>query len=346
MLGDAGAAPPDAGAGAAERALADIREHSLHVPPRRVAGERLVFDKGRLAQLGDDGLVVRAAATGKVSARVPVSGPRSVIALLDGSLLVAGGTGLFRLAPGAKAPDSLPRVTLFPESVLMPDRREKAAFWVLHQIDPTLYRYDLPDDSASPLLAPSEFLPLPDYDAEAFLGLADGSFVYTAKDGFRRFFPHGKKFEYAALDGPGKVWRLLPTHRQDQMWVVWSGGKAELVQLGAKLRSVRSFELGGTGFDVASNDGYLAAVLVEETTGKARKWALVVFDNAGKQRLQAALPDDAKVPPGEDWVRTLTRNRTVALSPRHALVAVGGADSVALWNIESQARILAPATPP
>lgn len=340
LLGDAGAA--DAGHGAAEKALAEIRERALHLPARRVAAERLAFAKGRLAQLGDDALVVRAAESGKVGARIPVAGPRSVVGLVDGSLLVAGATGLYRLGPDAKAPDSLPRVTLFPQSLIVADRRDKTAFWVLHTIDPTLYRYELPDDSAMTLLAPSEFVPMEGYDSAAFLALADGSFVYTTKDGFRRFFPHGKQFKYAALDGPGAVWRLLRTHRQDQMWVIWSGGKAELVQLGGELRSVRSLSLEGTGFDVASNDDYLAEVRVEEAPGKPRKWSLVVYDNAGKKRLDVALPDDPAVPPGEDWVRILTRNRSLALAPRKPLVAVGGPDSVALWNIDSGKQLLSP----
>ncbi|MEB2312854.1 MAG: hypothetical protein OZ921_09620 [Sorangiineae bacterium] len=340
LLGDAAAAD-GGGRLEAERTVTALRERGLRVPPRRVAAERLAFSGARLAQLAADALVLRDAKSGAELARLPVDAPRSVVASIDGGFIVAAESAVYRLDPKAKALARLPRVTLFPESALFADRREPSAFWVLHTIDPTLYRYDVPDGAVPALLAPADFVSLPGYAGGAFAALADGSFAYATSRGLERVFPKGKERDYGASEGGAVVWRLLAARRQDQVWAILADGRAELVDLsGPRQRVVRRLALGSTPFDVASSDDTLAVVRVVEAAGAPRRWHLDVYDASGEKRLEAPLPPDPPISAGDDWVRRVTSDRSVVLAPKATEVAVGGPGSLALWDVKTGRAIL------
>lgn len=325
----------------AEKEIAGIREHELTLTRRRVPEQRIAFGRSSLGQLTNDALVVRGDKSFKKRAKVTIAEPRRLIVLADGSFLALGATGSYRLAPGRKKAKQLPRVTLFPSSVVFADRRDDNRLWVLHGFDETLYQYQL-DKTVGSMMGMGDFVELKGFDHEAFAALKDGSFLYTTQHGFSRFYPKGKHFDLKALPGKGKVWRVLPTKRIDRVWVARDNGEVILAQLGSDLHVVRKIKLPPMLFDIASNDSYLAVLRVEQPDGGARHWQLAVYGADGTQRLAATLPPEPAPPPGEDWVRAVTRDRSVKLALHAPLVAVGGPSTVLVWNIKSGKKVLPP----
>jgi hypothetical protein len=67
----------------------------------------------------------------------------------------------------------------------------------------------------------------------------------------------------------------------------------------------------------------------------------VVLDADGKERMATELPL-AGATATEDWVREITKNRSVVLSPSQPLVAVGGPTWLAVWRTQTGEQVLAP----
>jgi len=355
----ADAAPGDAGpledaaaaaAAAARQLVADLRGTKLDVAARRVPTERVAFAKDRLAQLTNDALVVHDTKSWKVTSRLPVTDPRRVVPLSDGTLLVAAKSEVIRVPADLSKAEHYSRVPLFMDSLLFSDKRAKSKLWVLHGIDPTLYPYELAEQGRLDAL---DFLPLEGFDQKGFAALKDGSFVYTASGSLHRFFPGGKTWKLALPDG-AEVWRVLTTRRLDQLWLARSDGKLELVQLGPeRLSLVETLELPGA-FDIASNDSELAILRLEDAPPTApgdagadasrphRNWTLAVFDSSGKEHMRVTLPFDAPSGSDDDWVRDVTKNRAVVLSSHGPVVAVGGPTWLAAWNTKTREQVLAP----
>jgi hypothetical protein len=332
-LGDAGA---DADASAAAAAVAELRRTKLELSPRRTPAERIVFARKRFAQLGDDALIVHDVTGFGEIVRVPLKEPRRVVELADGSLLAAGAESVARLDQREKTPQMFGRIPLFAESLMFGDRRDEYRLWVLHAFGSLLYQYAVGGDAGS--VETLEFLDLEGFDQRAFCALKDGSFLYTAGDKLKRFFHGGKRWELTLTEGP-EVWRLLTTRRIDQVWLARSDGRFELTQISAEgARLVRFIEL-KDAFDVASNDQEIAAVHVRQQPGKSRVWQLVIYDLQGKQRFVRELPPDPKLNASDDWVKLVTRDKTLALSQHAPLVAVGGPSWVSVWNTKTGTQV-------
>lgn len=323
----------------AKKLVADLRSEKLDVAPRRVPSQRLAFGKDRLAQLTDTELLLRATKDMQEIARLPVSQPRRVAAMADGSLLVAGAADVWHVPKDPTKASRYSRLPLFPDSLLLGDRRNKKKLWVHHGIDPTLYPYELAE---SQKLETLDFIELEAADQKGFALLKDGSYVYTAGAKLERFFPGGKRWSLA-LPAGAEVWRILTTRRLDELWLARTDGKLLLAQLGTDALTVKkTLELPGT-FDLATNDTEIAALRLEASSGDAgaRSWKLVVLDSEGSERMARELPLEAATA-GEDWVRELTKNRAVALSPSETLVAVGGPSFIGVWNYKTKEQVLAP----
>lgn len=345
-----------------EKTIAELREHRLRLTPARVPPERLAFTPHRFAELGGGGLSVWDAASGKKIVELPVTQPRAVITLADGSLLVAGAASLMRLAPDRKKPEPSPYVTLFAQSRLIADRADAFSFFTLHAFDSTLYKYRLPGhehadasagaaaaaDVAKLLGTPSGALggllpidrtfALDATDHRAFAELKNGSLLYTTKDGFSHFFAGGKHAHLNALPH-GRVWRLLGAARLDEFWAALDGGKIDRVRIAETPRVVQQIVTGAMVYDVAANDHSIATVQVTQPDGGTREWKLVVYDYSGKAVFTTALQPAAKPPAGENWVQAVTRNRSVVISPTGPLVAVGGPTRFSVWNIKTKRRV-------
>jgi hypothetical protein len=335
---------PDGGAAAAaaiastRQLVAEIRSEKLDVAPRRVPAERLAFGKGKLAQLTEQALIVRDTSKFSTLSTLPVSEPRRVTTLADGTLLVAGKSDVLTVPGDATKTERYPRIPLFVDSLIFADKRDKTKLWVLHGIDPTLYPYQLGEAGKLDTL---DLVQLPELDQKGFAALKDGSFVYTAKEQLHRFFPGGKTWKLALPPG-AEVWRILTTKRIDELWLARADGKLELAQITANRLVVKKTLEAPGAFDIASNDSDIALLRLERGEGGKRSWKLMVFDSGGKDEMLVELPLDPVKGTGEDWVRDLTRNRAVVLSSYAPLVAVGGPTWLSVWNYEKNERVMEP----
>lgn len=286
--------------------------------------------------------------------REPLLGARFGLALKDGAFVGLGTKELLLLPnPERKRDDDVqlrtPRVSVFPGSQLFADRREERDIWVHHPFDASLYRYEVAP-STNVLLPMKEVVELKDYDHGAFAGLANGSFVYSVGKQLYQIFPGGEAKKLGELNElSAKVWRILPTERIDQAWVMDETGKAVRVNLADRLRvsstlpsPVAKPEDGAAvtqppaPFDTLSSGKYIARLVV--TSGKdERHWKLIVNDLAGKQVLDEDLPgdvlDDGKA--YDDWIARVTRNYELAISDGPPLVAVGGPNRITLWDLRT-----------
>lgn len=343
--------PAEAGAfdaaAEAKKLVAELRSAKLDVAPRRVPTQRLAFGKDRLAQLTESELVLRDTKDMKELARLPVTGPRRVVTLADGSVLVAAQADVWHVPKDPKKAERYARVPLFPDSLLLGDRREKRRLWVHHGLDPTLFPYELGEAGRVETL---DLIELREADQKGIALLKDGSYVYTAGAKLERFFPGGKRWSLGLPPG-AEIWRVLTTRRLDEIWLARSDGKLVLAQLSDSALTVKkTLELPGS-FDIATNDTEVALLSLESRPADkaaapdaglpARAWRLLVLDADGKELFSAELPLDA-AGASEDWVRELTKNRGVALAPSQPLVAVGGPSFLGVWNYRDKSQVLAP----
>jgi hypothetical protein len=315
-------------------AVAALREQTLDLPPRDGPAQRIAFGSGRLAQLAEKELVVRNTRDFSVVLKAPVRDPRAVVELADGSLIAADGDGLYHLERNAKALKRFPRAVFLPGSLLLSDRKEAANVWILHTMKPTLYHHVL-EASDSPLLSFGDVSELGPMVRGGFVAMKDGSFLYASESELSRVFPKGKKSSFKLPSRGATVQRLLTTRRIDQAWCVWSNGSIELIQVLPQFRSIKSWQLPSNAYDVASTDRHVAVLRWERDSARARRWSVVILDEKGQAARSLDVPSEPAPGHGNDWVQTVTRDKTLVLSTREPVVAVGGVASLLVWNIET-----------
>ncbi len=307
---------------------------SMKLSPRAAAQPGLVFAKGRIGVLARDALVVRDTVHFTEALRLPLDRPRALAVLADGSLLAADSSRALWLLPHDTKARSLPRIPLFPESTLFADRRRADRIWVLPGFGSTLFGFDL---APSPLgmLPTKEWVELDGYDHRALGSLRDGSFLYSTSAGLRQFYGPKKK---DAIQGDARdAFRLLPASRPDTVWIL-AGQGARLFRLVAgKLFRLHAVELATTPYDADAAGEYLAVLELSQPSDQPWSFVLEVFDVAGKRRLRETLPAEESL--DESWLLTMTRNRRLALSADPPMVAVGGPESLTVWQADKGTRI-------
>lgn len=321
-------------------ALVALRSRKLTLGTRRVAPGRIAFTRRHLAILTATELVLLETKAFTVERRFTLSAPRKVVATVDGGFAVADKDTTWRVVPQDLSLARFPPFTLFASSELWADRRDPLALWVHHEGEAAIYLYRLEIPPARhPLLAPTDRIELLGHDGRVVLALKDGSFAYTTEHEIRRVFPHGKVRSSEIPSSLGPLWRLLPTHRIDEVWTATTAFDLELWQLTPRLHPVRQLALGGEPFELAASDRSLAVVRAVESPTAPRAWSLVVYDDRGNERFTVALPPDPD-PTTEDWVERAVRDREVVLARIDPWVAVGGPTTVAVWHTEAGRPLL------
>ena len=331
---DLAAADASYDASPSNSAVAAVREQQLDLPPRDGPAQRIAFGSGRVAQLGQNELVVRKTGTFEPVLKLPVRDPRAVADLADGSLLAADADALYHLERDAKTVKRYPRVVFLPGSLLLPDRKQATNIWILQTLNPSLYHHVL-EASDSPLLPFGDVFELGPMVRGGFVAMKDGSFLYASERELSRVFPKGKPSRFKLPERGATVQRLLTTRRIDQAWCVWSNGSIELFQVAPQFASIRSWQLPSNPFDVASNDRYVAVLRWERDAQRARRWTLVLLDEKGEKLHSIEVPGAPAPGHGNDWVQAVTRNKTLALSTREPVVAVGGVTTLQVFGTES-----------
>jgi hypothetical protein len=332
---DKGAFSGDASAVAAG-ALVEMRR-GLKLSPRQAASQRLALSHTRLARLVDGALWVESARGRGKRLEIAMREPRRLIALPDGSLLAASHDGTFRLAPRATQAEAFPRVTLFADSFLLPDRLNNDRFWVFHPTLGALYGHSL-EAGRTRMLPIAQFVTLPTEPATtapALVGLPDGAFAYATVRGLRRFFAGGKSWMLALPKALSAPLRLEADRRVDRLWWLEASGEFRLLAFaGTTVREASRRDVVGEVFELASDGGVIAALVVQTDARASRRWQLVVMKHPKHESLVVPLEADPE-PIGDDWVELVTRNRHVALSATDSLVAAGGPDGVRVWEIDT-----------
>ncbi|HVU00582.1 MAG TPA: hypothetical protein VHE30_02480 [Polyangiaceae bacterium] len=294
--------------------------------PRRASPGTIAFGKGRLGLLLSSGLGVHDATHFGSGFVLPLSTPRAVTALADGSLVATGQDRTVRLLPHDQKPKTASRMLLLPESSLFGDRVAQDRVWVLPGSGKTLYGYDV--SGGATLFAPAEWLELPDFDRRAFGSARDGSFVYTTPSGVLQFYGKGAKKPLAG-DVAGVV-RFLPASRPDTLWML-SARSGKLVRLLAG----KLYTLATVAFEADLSDADAAGdrlAVLELVQPDDAPWSFVIeaFDVSGARKGRTTLPAEESLDPG--WESRLLRDRAVALSVDPPLVAVGGPEHLDVFD--------------
>lgn len=312
-------------------ALAELRNTELELVPLSLPAQVLALGRGRLAQLANDEVIVRRLPDLEVVVRAAATGNPSVLELLDGSLLALGRDRVLHLAPNRTKWREYARVPLLPGRYVYPDLQYAGRFWILLPFSGTLFRHDLDADAGGVAFGAS--FDLPAYDGRAFSVLKDASLLYTTAKRWQRSFSARRHVPLSGVT-PDGVLRVLPAKRLDHVWLLTQGGALILTQLGATLKEVRRVEIGAVPFDAASNDDGLAVLQLEQAPPRPRRWRLAVYAHDGERRFSVDLADDSAPGATDDWVSEVTRNKNVAVSRHEPWVAVGGASSVRVWNMQ------------
>ena len=322
---------PKSSSTGAKAYLAKLRKHKLSLDVRRQPAQRIAFGRDVVAQLGNAQLRIWKIKTGELVASHVVDEPRRLLALSRDAWIVAAKDRLWWIPPRSKAPVSASRIPVFPGTRLVRDRLKKNRFWVLHPFDTALYGYAFePEPFKLSILDVEE---LPGFDGRAFDGLADGSFVYSTKDGLGRHFIGGRSRK---LKLPGhSPWRFNAGRGIGEVWVARERGRIDLLRMsGGLARSIRHLSREGI-YDFAAG-GDTLAVLSVVRRGKERSFEISISTGGEALSTLARVPLVRPSGSGEGWVNAVTRERALAVSGDGKWVGVGGAAELRVWNVATK----------
>jgi hypothetical protein len=255
---------------------------------------------------------------------------------IDGSLIALGLTGGVRLESRFTKPRAFAHVAFFPGAALFPDLSDPSHFFVFYAGEKQLLHYAFEAEAGS-------FLPIEDqFPLEGCVGapvlLRDGAFVCTTTDGIERRAPRGRETRFKLPTVVGAV-RLVPAKRLDELFAVLATGEVIHVRLQVGAPVLGTFQLPARPFAAVGNAEALAFVLVSRPApGSPRHFTLSVTDLEGQERYKAELPSPS-ASAGDDWLETVIGDKNLAISEFEPLVAVGGPDSVGVWDYARAAAV-------
>jgi hypothetical protein len=310
--------------------LAEVHEQKLTILPPRDETTRLAFGKGRLAQAMTDKVVFRDTKDGAVIAESALGAVHAVTEGVDGSLIALGLSGGARLDAHSSKARRFAHVAFFPGAALFPNLEDPSHFYVYYAGQQQLFLYAFEAEAGS-------FLPIEDrFPLAGCVGppalTLDGAFLCTTADGIERRAPRGREAHYKLPAGVPAAVRLLPAKRLDDLFSVSLTGEVVHLRLQQGVPVLGRFQLPALPFAAVTNAEVLAFVLVSPPEpGSPRRFTLLVTDLEGQERFKVALASK-RAPAGEDWVKAVIGDKNLAVSAFEPLVAVGGADSVTVWD--------------
>jgi len=311
--------------------LSSVHERKLVIAPPRTPAQRLEFGRGRLVQAAGSLVVFRETTHGDALAEVNLGAVRAVAHGADGSLFALGASGGTRFDARASSARPFPNATFLPDSTLFPDLEEPSHFLIFYRGTEQLYQYSF-ETEAGAFLAIDERFTLE--GCEGALGLLDdGAFVCRTSGGLARKTPRGRRTLFNWPVDVGEATWLLPARRLDEVFSVSAAGEVCHLRLEPEMRVLGRFRLPAQPYAAASNAEALAFVTVSSGSAQARRWTLLVTDPEGLPRFQTELPAQP-APPGDNWLETVTADKSLAISRYAPLVAVGGPQQVTVWDYE------------
>jgi hypothetical protein len=333
-------APPAASSAAAQVVAVQkqVQATKLRLPARRLYRPQLAFGKGILGQLTGDGLRVLDATTFEELAHVPVDGPRAVLAAADGALLAVGADSVVRWERHEKRAMQLSRPILMPTAQVFADAREPDRLWVFEDAargaaGAELHAYRL-TSGAGALALPEQTIELGPR-SEGVLGITrEGVWVYLSRGHAARLAPGGAKLPGLTLDeGPLPSWALAWRRLDQSLWVDERGTITRTL-LSPSFKRLDTTSVDGQIFDAATGDeGRLLALLT--IVGEGPAFALELRDQDLVRRAVVPLPAEAPTG-GDDWVKVVTANQNLSVSPYEGKVAVGGPSRLSVIDARGQ----------
>lgn len=314
--------------GAALELAKAVQASKLRLEPQRVRRAELAFGAGVLGRLGPSELVILNTGDYGVRKRLPLVGPRAVIALADGALLAVGAEALLRFEPRNGRVQQLARPMLLPDAELLADAVRADHVWVF---DPGVSGQQQASPSAliSFELRPADGLvPLPTgtLELEAGAGVLgatrEGVWIHWGEGRAERFGPGGARLRPLKVpDAIRPIW-ALPARRLDQCYLFDREGRLSKAVVSPTFRELASIKLSGIPWTAdVGDEGRLVAVLVVIDAGP--RFELQLFDSDLKQLARVPVISEAPTG-GEDWVKVVTENQGLRVAPREPRVAVGG----------------------
>lgn len=324
----ASAPAPKPRANHAASAIVAIRERQLTLGAPPELPRHLAFGRGFLVQATASEVVIRSSEDAEVSTRLPLAA-RAVLSLPAGSVLIVAADASYRIDPGETRTHRLSRISLLPDTLLLPDLTTQAKVWVVSPSFKKAQRHTF--DAETPLGIETE-RPLHDHDGGAVAVLSDGDLLYTAGRELVRDPGFGRPRRFRLPDGIQRVWRLAAADHIDRTWLVTPDGAILLLELSERPRVVRRITTDLAPLDFAASRTVLALVGAREHADKAREFLVTVFGLDGEQRFSLPLPP-APISTDPDWAAKALRDREVVIGETR--VAVGGVNAVELLDARS-----------
>jgi hypothetical protein len=179
-------------------------------------------------------------------------------------------------------------------------------------------RFDLGAPSRIASLPVLDWSELYQFDRGALLGVGDGSFVYTTREGLRRIDNEGHRENLPQPELAGRVWALARDARLDR---VWAATPQHLYLLEARLRAdvVRRLELPPHPLALAAEAGVVTVLSLERASASSLRLRVDVYLPGAATPTVLRL--DAGVPPAGD-AGAPAFEPEVACHPSHDLVAI------------------------
>ena len=326
---------------------APTRDPLERVAPPEHPGQRLALSGDRLAWL--DGEQLRVLSLPELSEVAHFSSPdaRNVVALTGGGFLIAARDHVQRLSPADERPELFPHAPRIGPTTIIASRLESTQFWLHYSGISLVPRFDLgapPRIASLPMLDVTELF---DFDRQALLGLGDGSFVYTARDGLRRIDVEGRREHLPSSELAGHIWGLARDARLDRAWAA-TERHLYLVHVRERAEVLRRVELPAHPVALGSDDGAVGVLSVERWVGRDLGLRIdLVLPGAPEPRLVRI---DARMPEPADASRAPELEPELVLSRALGLLAVGAFGlhvydfrrNVRLYPVEDVSQKLAP----
>jgi hypothetical protein len=321
-------------ASAALAVARSLQATALRLAPAVGHVPRLVFGKGVLGQLTEDGLRVYSTRDASLVASAPLETPRAVLALADGALLAIGASAMLRVELGHR-PVSLPKPVFLPGAEVFADAVQPDRIWIFEgrRAPPRFAGYRLAK-GAQVVLLPEQEIALESAAGGVVGTTREGVWLYFTAGRIERFGPGGARLRSLKTPELAVPFLSLPTRRLDQQHFLDEHGLLTRALVTPHFRKLSQHDLGLAPFAAAvADEGRLLAIVA--VVGEGPTFELRLFDEALSEQGRAPLLTEP--PTGrDDWVQVVTRNLHLAAAPRERLLAVGGPDRVLIFDAQAK----------
>jgi len=291
------------------------------------AGDRL------LVLLGTDIVVIDV--TGKSDVvRHSVGELQQLIPLPDSSVLALGVKSTLRIRPGAKSPETLGCLLVFPQSLVFGSASDARRIDVIDVTSGQVVSYGPQErPSFSSLWLPDVTLYTPELKQAHCAQLLDGTYGCFAHDQLWHLNPRSRPKSVGKIGVGLPVWRVLAAAHADQLWLARDNGQLERWWFGPPPKKLASVQLPWTPYDVSLKRDTVSVIRIVQERSKPKEVTLVVLDTEGHTRFERSL-----MPTSDEDVNLAEqelKQAEVVVHPKRPWVAVRTSQGVRVLDANS-----------